>query len=77
MEALRRLAGLYEVVGVAEADEGRRKGLGARKEYAGLPLLTEEQLLNVAGLDVVFVETDVPDLVPTAMRAAVAATRAR
>lgn len=72
MEALRRLTGMYEVVGVAEADEARRKGLAARKEYAGLPQLTEEQLLNVAGLDVVFVETDVPDLVPTAMRAAAA-----
>ena len=68
MEALRRLASLYDVVGVCEPDEGRRKGLGGRREYAGLPQMTEEQLLNVPGLDAVLVETGVAQLVPTAMR---------
>jgi predicted dehydrogenase len=72
LESLRRLADLYEVVGVAEPDEQRRKALAGRREYAGLPWLTEEQLLNTPGLRAVLVETAVADLVPAASRAAAA-----
>ena len=51
----------YEVVGIAEPDaklqaEARRKGV-----YRDLPWMTQEQLLNVPGLQAVLVETRVED----------------
>ncbi len=58
----------YEVVGIVEPDPERRAQAEKSKTYAGLPWITEEQLLNTAGLQAVAVETIVKDLVPTAAR---------
>ena len=52
----------YEVVGVVESDERLRRTAAQRKDYQGLPWLTEEQLLNTKGLQAVVVETEVKDL---------------
>ncbi|MFH1302851.1 MAG: Gfo/Idh/MocA family oxidoreductase [Planctomycetota bacterium] len=56
----------YEVVGVVEPDAKLRKYAESTGIYQGLPFLTQEQLLNVEGLQAVAVETLVPDLLPTA-----------
>ncbi|MGB8167209.1 MAG: Gfo/Idh/MocA family oxidoreductase [Chthoniobacteraceae bacterium] len=58
----------FEVVGVVEPDAGRRAHLENSKTYAGVPVLTEEQLLNTPGLQAVAVETEVKDLLATAAR---------
>lgn len=70
--ALRRLNELFEVVGIVEADEKRVAVASASAEYRGLPFLSEEQLLNVPGLQAVLIETAVKDLTPTATRFAIA-----
>lgn len=57
MTAMRSLTDLWEVVGVA-----------AEKGYDGVPLLTEEQLLNTPDLKVVAVETRMEDSCATALR---------
>lgn len=64
LNAFRRYPELFEIVGVAEADESwwdRRGHL-----YDWLPRMSEEELL--AKVDAVVVETDVPYLVETARR---------
>ena len=68
METFRKLSDIYEVVGVAEADPAWREKRGDLKEYAGLEWTTEEELLGRDDVSVIAVETDVPDLVDTAMR---------
>jgi len=65
MEALRRLTDHYEVVGFVP-EEGAAEG-GASC-YADVPLMTEEQLLSMPGLQAVAVETDMTELVATAAR---------
>lgn len=72
MEALRSLGALYEVVGIAEPDESRRKRAEGVKAYAGLSWVSEGQLLADRDLDVVVVETTLED----STRAAMAALRA-
>jgi predicted dehydrogenase len=67
MEVYRRSAD-YEVVGVVENDPQLRANAEASEIYRGLIWLTEEQLLNTPGLQVVGVETRVRDLLPTAER---------
>lgn len=57
MAAMRSLTDLWEVIGVA-----------AEKGFDGVPLLTEEQLLNTPDLKAVAVETRVEDSCATAMR---------
>jgi predicted dehydrogenase len=56
----------YEVVGVVEPDQELR--LQAEKEtaYRGLPWMTQEQLLNVSGVQAVLVETRVRDVLNVA-----------
>lgn len=56
----------YEVVGIVEADPQLQAQAKAQPVYRDLPWMTREQLLNVAGLEVVLVETRVPDLLDTA-----------
>lgn len=67
MDAMRHSAE-FEVIGIAEPDRQRRAAAEKNPAYAGLSWLTEEQLLNAPGLQVVAVETEVKDLVPTAAR---------
>ena len=56
----------YEVIGVVEDDPALRRKAEASELYKGLPWLTTEQLLNVEGLRVVGVETEVNRLLETA-----------
>ena len=67
MTSLRRSPD-FEVVGIVEADDARRKAASASKTYQGLPWLTEEQLLNTPGLRAAAVETEVKDLLAVAAR---------
>jgi predicted dehydrogenase len=68
MGAMRKFADLFEVVGVVEPDDARWAAIGHKPPYAGLPRLTEAQLFDSPDLQAVAVETQVADLVPTAMR---------
>lgn len=65
MAALRRLPEFYEVVGVAEESEPYPR---SREPYEGIKRLTVDELLDTPGLQAVAVETNMPELVPTAMR---------
>ena len=58
----------YEVVGIVEPDAALREAAKDQPAYRDLPWMTEEQLLNVSGLQVVTVETRVRDLLTTAER---------
>jgi predicted dehydrogenase len=58
----------FEVVGVVEPDEARRKKVEKDEDFAGVKWLTEEQLLNTPGLQAVGVETEVCDLLGTAQK---------
>ena len=57
----------FEVVGIVEPDPSLR-GRARSGVYKDVPLLTEEQLLNVKGLQAVAVETRVKDLLDVAER---------
>lgn len=61
-----RQSGDYEVVGIAESNEELRKAAQSNPAYADLPWMTQEQLLNVPGLQLVLVETKVRDLLSAA-----------
>lgn len=51
----------YEVVGIVEPDEELRRRPKNEAVYRNLPWMTQEQLLNVSGLQAVLVETRVRD----------------
>jgi predicted dehydrogenase len=70
MRTLRNLPDLFEVVGVVEDDPAWREKRGGMDVYQGLPWMTEEELFAVPGLEAIAVETDGPELVPTAARCA-------
>lgn len=52
----------WEVVGVVEPDEERRRAAETSATYRGLPFFSLEQGLNISGLKAVGVETEVRDL---------------
>lgn len=56
----------FEVVGVVEPDPELRRRAAEQDTYRGLRFMTQEELLNVPGLQVVGVETRVRDLLDTA-----------
>lgn len=56
----------YEVVGVVEPDARLREQAKANALYQDLPWMTQEQLLNVADLQAVLVETQVQHLLDVA-----------
>jgi predicted dehydrogenase len=56
----------YEVVGIVEPDHELRRQAEKKRVYRGLPWLTQEQLLNVSGLQAVLVETRVRDALDVA-----------
>jgi predicted dehydrogenase len=67
-ETCRKLSDIYDVVGVVEPDEEQRSRVAKQRAYTGVKWLTEQQLLNTTGLQVVAIETEVHDLLPTAQR---------
>lgn len=68
MAAVRALPEHFEVVGIAEPDATRRRAAQNTHAYAGLPWMTEEELLAQPEVTVVLVETDLPELTATAQR---------
>jgi predicted dehydrogenase len=52
----------YEVVGIVEPDDELRREAEKQPIYRGLRWLTQEQLLNVSGLQAVLIETRVRDV---------------
>lgn len=56
----------YEVVGIVEPNPELRKKAESQEPFRGLPWMSQEQLLNVSGLQAVLVETQVRDLLKTA-----------
>jgi predicted dehydrogenase len=56
----------YEVVGIVEPNSELRRRWENAAPYRDLPWMTQEQLLNVPGLQAVLVETPVRDLLKTA-----------
>jgi predicted dehydrogenase len=67
LAALRRSLD-FELVGVVEPDERLRRAAQQRKDYQGVPWLTEEALLNTKDLRAVAVETEVKDLLAVGAR---------
>lgn len=70
LAAVRRMKDLYDVVGVVEPDEARRKVLAVHRDYDAIPLMTEEQLFNQPGLEAVLVEGAVKEQAKLALRVA-------
>jgi predicted dehydrogenase len=68
MSAMRGLSDLYEVVGIVEPDPERRKAAEKSTTYAGLSMLTEEELLSTPNLAAVAVETEIAEAAATALR---------
>jgi predicted dehydrogenase len=58
----------YEVVGLVEPNKELRERVAQQPAFRDVPIMTEEQLLNVPGLAAVMVETRVRDLLSTAQR---------
>jgi predicted dehydrogenase len=56
----------FEVVGIVEPDEELRRRAAENPIFQGLPWMTQEQLLNVPGLQAVMVETQVDKLLDAA-----------
>lgn len=56
----------YEVVGIVEPDAELRRRAESQEAFRGLPWMTQEQLLNLPGLQAVLVETRVRDLLNAA-----------
>ena len=68
MATMRDLSDLYQVVGIAEADKEQQDKVRDRGAYKDLQWLPEEALLADPNIKAIAVETDIPDLVPTAIR---------
>ena len=68
LDAIRKLSDKFHVVGVVEPDDQQWDRVKTKPSYKDLPRLTEEQLFNTTNLQAVAVETEVKQLVPTAMR---------
>ena len=56
----------YEVVGIVEPNAELRKQAEVQEPFRDLPWMTQEELLNVSGLQAVLVETQVRDLLNVA-----------
>ena len=56
MQMLRRYPDVFEIVGVCEPDETARRVFGGKDEYAGLPWLSEDEVLSREDIDAAFCE---------------------
>ena len=66
LEAVKKLGELFELVGVVEEDQAQKNRIQGTGAFANCPWMTVEQLLNQPGLQLVFVETDVDQLLNVA-----------
>lgn len=70
LATLQKMSDAFEVVGVVEPDDEWWQREAAKAEYQSVRRLSEEQLLETAGLQAVVIETEVDQLLPTAQRCA-------
>lgn len=68
MQALLKYSDIFEVVGIVEPDAQRRSIMQQREPYREQRWISESELLATDGLQVVAIETDIANLVPTATR---------
>ena len=68
METLQRRSDIFKVAGIVENDKARKQKAQSEASYQKLAWLTEDQLLNTPGLKAVLIETELDELVPTALR---------
>lgn len=62
------LADIFDVVGLCEEDEAQRERVASRRSYQSSTWLTAEQILDDPEIKLVAVETDIDQLVPSALR---------
>lgn len=67
MATLRTMPDDFEIVGVCAESPADRETFGKHSCYENLTWMSREELLAIPGLDAVAVETEMTDLVPTAM----------
>ncbi len=68
MGTLRKLKDLFEVVGFVEDDPKLREKAQKNDAFKGLPVMSEDELLAVPGLQAVSVETEERVCIPPALR---------
>jgi predicted dehydrogenase len=68
MATLKKLPHIFDVVGIVESDPDKREAAQQETVYQGLKWVTEESLFDTLDIQAVLVETDLEDLVPTALR---------
>jgi predicted dehydrogenase len=68
IQTLRQLNDIFEVVGLADDDPKQKEAFGGHEVYRGLRWISEEELLQIPGLEAVLVEKEEHDLVPAALR---------
>lgn len=68
MATFRKYPDIFEVVGYAEPDPQQLDRVRSQAAYDGLPVLPVDRLLATKDLDIVAVETDIDQLLPTAER---------
>jgi len=66
LEALKKLHEHFEVVGVVEEDPAQKDRVQLTAPYADCTWMTADQLLNQPGLQLIFVETDIDQLLDVA-----------
>ncbi len=66
MEAIKKLSELFELVGVVEEDQVQRDKMQGSTAYADNTWMTVDELLNQPGLQLVFVETEIDQLLTMA-----------
>ena len=59
---------LYECVAIAEPNATQRDKVASRNPYAKVPWRSVDEILSDQSIQAIAVETDIPDLVPTATR---------
>src|SRR5262249_25297497 len=69
LEDLRAQTDLFDLIGVVEPNSALRDAAKKKREYQGVKWIDEAQLFRTDGLQAVVVETDFPELLPTAVRA--------
>ena len=62
LEAVKKLGEHFELVGLVEEDQAQKDRIHGTGAFANCPWMTVEQLLNQPGLQLVFVETDIDQL---------------
>ena len=67
MQSLRALPEYFDIVGVAEDAPAWKEKRGGHQAYAGLPMMSEAELLAIPGLEAVMVEKDGKELLPAAI----------